>query len=696
LTASFVTSHGAVSNPSPTSVNVSNSGTGGMLMFTASSDSPWLNVTPDNGTAPQTLQISVALGTLTSAVYTGHITVTDAGAQGSPATITVTFTVGTAPSNAAFWRQWGANPQHGGMVSVAGQSLTEQLASIVYDPFVPQEKAENAPIFGEAVLTVHYQAPLTDGNDLYMMMKTGHYVSCSPAGAWSTSNSPCGPNTWSTMIWNEARFSWIDGVLTRVWIWPSDWKPVPNSPFGGPSGWEPVFHPVDANNFIYAPGAGGTIWKLNKGDGSSASHINPFSGNASVVAANTFVASPLTADSSGNIYYNVIEINPTGADPWVGNDVAGAWLVKVTSGDVASTVSYATLVPGAPPGNAITCASTFFQLNDGGASLLWPPATTSSTPTQRCGSQRPGLNIAPAVSADGTVIYTASVAHYDSQVAYMIAVNSSDLSPKWATSLQNIFTDGCGVLLPIAASGDTTEANSCRFGTTVGVDPTTNANGSGSIPDQASSSPTALPDGVAMGVLDNYNYARGHLLKFDASGNFKAAFGFGWDSTAAVYTHDATYSVVIKDNHYGASAYCGFNNPVCAGTSQMYYITQLDPNMNLEWRYQSTNTESCTSNPTGPPSCVSDHPNGFEWCINAPAIDADGNVYVNSEDGNIYLLAQPLQGSWSPSLIIPITMTPGGNLFLNLALGAAYTPLSIGSDGELYTQNDGEFFVVGI
>ena len=35
-----------------------------------------------------------------------------------------------------------------------------------------------------------------------------------------------------------------------------------------------------------------------------------------------------------------------------------------------------------------------------------------------------------------------------------------------------------------------------------------------------------------------------------------------------------------------------------------------------------------------------DHPNGYEWCINAPAIDANGVVYVNSEDGNVYVLEQ--------------------------------------------------------
>ena len=86
----------------------------------------------------------------------------------------------------------------------------------------------------------------------------------------------CGPNTWSTEQWNEARFSWINGQLTQVWSFASDWKPEPNGP--ELNGWEPVFHPVDANGFIYVPGAGGTVWKVNEANGVAASHINPFSG----------------------------------------------------------------------------------------------------------------------------------------------------------------------------------------------------------------------------------------------------------------------------------------------------------------------------------------------------------------------------------------------------------------------------------
>jgi hypothetical protein len=182
-----------------------------------------------------------------------------------------------------------------------------------------------------------------------------------------------------------------------------------------------------------------------------------------------------------------------------------------------------------------------------------------------------------------------------------------------------------------------------------------------------------------------YNGGRGHLFHFDAQGRYLNAFDFGWDVTPAVYTHDGTYSIVIKDNHYPIPLYCQ-SNPNCQNVPANYLISQIDPNMQIEWSFQSTNTESCHRNPDGSVSCVSDHPNGFEWCINMPAVDERGHVYVNSEDGNLYEIPQGHSGVFSHPL---------GKLFLNLAIGAAYTPLSIGPDGKLYTQNNGHMFVVG-
>jgi hypothetical protein len=110
-------------------------------------------------------------------------------------------------------------------------------------------------------------------------------------------------------------------------------------------------------------------------------------------------------------------------------------------------------------------------------------------------------------------------------------------------------------------------------------------------------------------------------------------------------------------------------------------MTQLGANLNLEWSFQNTNTDSCTRNTDGSLTCVSDHPAGFEWCVNSPVIDRNGVVYANSEDGNLYAIGQ------------------GGaaaqKIFQQLSLGAAYTPASLGGDGKIYSQNDGHLFVVG-
>lgn len=235
--------------------------------------------------------------------------------------------------------------------------------------------------------------------------------------------------------------------------------------------------------------------------------------------------------------------------------------------------------------------------------------------------------------------------------------------------------DGCGALVPIATS-PSAQANTCGFGANFGVDPATNQQPAGRVIDQSSSSPVVTPDGgVLYGAYTRYDFERGHLFHFDANGNFVAAFNFGWDSTPAIYQHGVTYSVVIKDNHYDVGNYCDItpkvpeSKKVCVVAPQgPYYITQLNPSMNLEWQFQNTSRDAT-------------HNNGFEWCINAPAIDLAGNVYANSEDGNLYVIRQG-----GASL---------GQIFLNQALGAAYTPLSLGPDGKIYTENDGILFTVG-
>src|SRR5438270_8360469 len=110
-------------------------------------------------------------------------------------------------SNSPFWTQWGANPQHSGAVAVVGQGAVQQLADIVYDPFVSAEQRESG---GD--LLAHYPSPILDGNDVYFTVKTGSYTACSSPGNWRNGEA-CGPNAWQSMVWNEARDTWVNGAL---------------------------------------------------------------------------------------------------------------------------------------------------------------------------------------------------------------------------------------------------------------------------------------------------------------------------------------------------------------------------------------------------------------------------------------------------------------------------------------------------
>ena len=257
--------------------------------------------------------------------------------------------------------------------------------------------------------------------------------------------------------------------------------------------------------------------------------------------------------------------------------------------------------------------------------------------------------------------------------------------------MRNRFNDGCGV--PLASGGQLPPNGApggCRAGANFGVDPATNASGGARILDDSSATPVVAPDGsIFFGAYTRYNYAQGHMLHFAANGDFLGYFRFGWDVTPGIYGHGGTYSIVTKDNHYGGlGSYCedpafcptdrDATNP---GYPEQYFVTQLNHNLNIQWSYQNTNTLSCTRDQFGNVTCVSDHPNGFEWCVNAFVIDSNGVVYANSEDGNLFALNQ------------------GGTLkqkiFQQLALGAAYTPTSIDNTGRIYSQNAGHLFVAG-
>lgn len=560
----------------------------------------------------------------------------------------------TAPADPDGWYQWGRTADHGGQVAAVAQRPARILASIEFDPFIPAEKEEA----GDDVL-IHYQSPLVSGDDVFMEIKSGAYRACDPPG--SGEPAPCGPGGWDKQIWSEARFAWEGGSLVKKWQFESDWKPVPDAG-GGLAGWEPVFHAALAGDYLVIPGAGGSVFVVRRSDGGLVTRVSPFGDQLDPF---TFVAGPLTVGPDGSVYYDTVSLDPT--NPW-GADVRGASLVRIAPDGTPSTVSFDMLVPDAPQSG---CRGRFSN-----ADLPWPPAPDAKPVEVPCGRQRPGVNVAPAVSPDGTV-YTVSRSHIASRYAYLVAVKP-DLTPLWAASLRDRLADGCGTpTLP--PNG---EPGGCREGAPTGVDPGTNELPAGQVSDLSTASPVVAPDGTILyGAYTRYNYSRGHLLQFSAEGSFLAAYDFGWDVTPAIYGHDGTYSIVIKDNHYDVGSYCGDATLCPPAPEGPFRITQLDAHLQPDWWYTSDNTLSCTLDEHGEKVCQSDHPGGFEWCINAPAIDGNGTVYANGEDGVLYAIPQ---GGGKPETI-----------FLAQSIGAAYTPLSIDHAGRIYAENFGSLFVVG-
>src|SRR5712692_3606875 len=175
-------------------------------------------------------------------------------------------------AHAQSWPQWALNAQHTGQVSVAGQPLNHILTSTVYDPLVPAEMAAN-----QNELLAHYQVPLIDGSNVYMEFKSGKY----------------NKNNYSTEIWGENGFLWQNGRLVQTWGFTSDWA----APGSQADFWEPVFHAVLANGFIYVPGAGGTLFKLNTVTGAVIRRINPFGGKK--IDPTIIVAGVPTTDGNG-------------------------------------------------------------------------------------------------------------------------------------------------------------------------------------------------------------------------------------------------------------------------------------------------------------------------------------------------------------------------------------------------------------
>src|SRR2546423_1553456 len=149
--------------------------------------------------------------------------------------------------------QWASDARHQSATPVAGRAMQRIETEFVLDPFADIAE-ENA----NGNLLAHYAVPLVDGDDLFVVVKSGIFL---------------GPDSRDSQTWNVVNLRRVNGQLVTRWSHASDWKPVP---FGGGATWEPVYHPALTTDAVWTPGAGGTIDKLDRNTGAVIKRFNPF------------------------------------------------------------------------------------------------------------------------------------------------------------------------------------------------------------------------------------------------------------------------------------------------------------------------------------------------------------------------------------------------------------------------------------
>ena len=541
-----------------------------------------------------------------------------------------------ADPHCADWHQWGGNPAHTGESCATGQALERILADIVIDPLVGDEIAD---VGGD--LLVHYQAPLVDGDHVFMMRKGGTYTPCVPEmDPTMRCRHPEDYHRFESQTWSEVGYAWQGDTLAEQWTFDSDWTP----PFGR----EVVFHPVVTGDRLAIPLAGGGIALVDAATGKAVRTVRPFGHDAT-----TFVVGAL-AEFHGTIFYNAVKLDPD--QPY--DQPMQAWLVEVDGDGHVRKADYADLVPSAPSACFGTYdLSTMMPLPelDAGGHLVLPPK-------HPCGPQVPGFNQAPALALDGT-LYVATHAQYQSRYSYVVSVNPGYFDVNWATSLRDHLDDGCGVTVQ------------CGPGAPAGVEPVHRAAAGRRghrrldvVTGRAARRPRAVR---GMGVLQRRPRPPVRALA-RRQGARHVRLRLGPDPRGVDGGR--------RDAHRAQGQPLRHLQPEHRPGPVLPDDARRRPRAGVAVP-EHRNAELCAPARRHASSAPSDHPHGFEWCINAPAVDATGTMFANSEDGNLYAIG------------------PDGqlreHLLLDTALGAAYTPVSLDHVGRIYALNAGHLYVVG-
>src|SRR5207302_2766295 len=101
----------------------------GNLVWTATSNAPWLSASPVYGTMPSALQVSVASSTLAPGTYNGAITIIALGAVTTTQTTGITLNVTAPPPVLQL------TPSTLSVVALVGQPVTSQTVGVANGVF---------------------------------------------------------------------------------------------------------------------------------------------------------------------------------------------------------------------------------------------------------------------------------------------------------------------------------------------------------------------------------------------------------------------------------------------------------------------------------------------------------------------------------------------------------------------------------
>jgi hypothetical protein len=280
------------------------------------------------------------------------------------------------------WGGYAGNAQHTALSDTASQSLQTIRWQTPVDL--------NRQYTSSGALLAHYGSPvITAANTVIVPVKTG-----------------------ATDGFRLDAFNGATGAA--LWTRTTDYsRPA--------STWTPSYSPTIApGNALYYAGVGGTIYQMTNldsatpstpsqlsfvGAGGNASDLGVYNANRAAFDANVKISTPITSDSSGNIYFGYHVANPS----QVGGLRSG--LARISSTGQASFVS---------------------------ATSLAPPGDTTINMVS--------LNSAPAVTTDGNKVYLAVSTTSSSSTAfgngYLVSLNTSDLSVAGRVDLRDVQNPG--------------------------------------------------------------------------------------------------------------------------------------------------------------------------------------------------------------------------------------------------------------